>query len=143
MTRNSKTKGYVNFPIDDPQYRDTGEGGMFVKLVVYDDKNLGACFGAHIIDVLNEVFVSDDCGGVESDHYPFIDAIESTSRYLSRPYLASLLLGSTNWSGWDDAKEAYWICRYEDLNPGGKELYCMMKELYPESEVRLVTFLDT
>lgn len=53
--------GYVNFPVKDPDYENSGEGGMFVKLVVVDKKNkCSMCCGDYIIDMLGECFIGDD-----------------------------------------------------------------------------------
>lgn len=32
--RSTQVRGFVDFPINDPRYRNSGEGGMFVRLVV-------------------------------------------------------------------------------------------------------------
>lgn len=55
---------------------------------------------------------------------------------LSTGLLASILMGSTGWSG-------DFICTYDDLTPQGQALYQSMQALYPQAELHLVTFLDT
>lgn len=57
--------GWVKFPIDDPRWEDTGEGGMFIKLVVVppDDFNYKwwkASGASYIRDLLVECLIGDD-----------------------------------------------------------------------------------
>lgn len=62
--------GYVNFPFDHPEYKNSGEGGMVVKLVVCGKKPLdgaygeswsyGVCCGAGVTEVMAENLVGDD-----------------------------------------------------------------------------------
>jgi hypothetical protein len=64
-------------------------------------------------------------------------------RYISRPYLAAIVLGTTGWSGWHTSEERYWSCTFEDLTPEGKALYRMLAQLYPGCTLHLLTYLDT
>lgn len=57
-------------------------------------------------------------------------------RYLSRPFLAVIMLGATGWSG-------HWRATFNDLTAEGKTLYRSVQKLYPGCELRLLTFLDT
>lgn len=58
--------GYVNFPFKDKEYKNSGEGGMVVKLVVTGKKRnksswmYGVCCGASITEVMAEAIVGDD-----------------------------------------------------------------------------------
>lgn len=54
----------------------------------------------------------------------------------SLPLAASVMLGSTGWSG-------DFICTYEDLNDRGKQLYDFFKAHYSHCDLHLLTFLDT
>lgn len=54
----------------------------------------------------------------------------------SLPLSASVILGSTGWSG-------DFICTYEDLNDAGKQLYDFFKDNYSHCDLHLLTFLDT
>jgi hypothetical protein len=176
--RTSAQHGYVNFPVNDERLRSTGEGGMFVKLVVvddreYDDTPWTICCGAGITDHLTEQMVGDDQAEAprlelakpdesaeqalaaiqahdaahkawEGRHFPFLDdEDQSEGKYRSRQYLASMLLGITGWSGYDDAKEAYWRCTRDDLSDDGKALVTQLERLYPNCTIHLLTFLDT
>lgn len=64
--RSNAAEGWVNFPIDNPQYEYTGDGGMIVKLVVVDDHEMEApehfakCTGVQVRDLLTECLVGDD-----------------------------------------------------------------------------------
>jgi len=71
------------------------------------------------------------------------DAVAGVERYLSRDYLAALVLGTTGWSGWHEADGRYWECRFDDLSAEGKALYRQIEALYPDCELHLLTFLDT
>lgn len=172
--RTNAVDGWVNFPVNDPRFHSTKEGGMLVKLVVIDnrefDDHFGQCTGANVFDVLTESFVGDDkrpkpdvCMNFETVedyarfssarneweayHFPNLHADQEEdlgeSRYRSRPYLATLVLGTTGWSGFDNDAGDYWICRFEDLSEAGKTLYRHLQELYKGCELHLLTFLDT
>ena len=57
--------GAVAFPVDNPTWRNSGEGGMFVKLVVvddrdYDDSDWTICCGVSVSDLKSEELVGDD-----------------------------------------------------------------------------------
>jgi len=69
--------GYVNFPLKDKEYKNSGEGGMVVKLVVCGKKPVGGkygksweygvCCGAGVTEAMAENLVGDDkdCQGPE------------------------------------------------------------------------------
>lgn len=170
--RSNVVTGWVNFPVNDVAWRNSKEGGMVVKLVVCDnrdfDDQFAVCCGAHVTDMLAESFVGDDrrpqpaqrthydtvedvmaeqhaFANWEAYHFPRLhdDAAEGAERYQSRDYLAALVLGTTGWSGWDDAKSEAWVCRFDDLTEKGKALYRQLEALYPGCELHLLTFLDT
>ena len=159
-------KGCVNFPMGDPRYRDTGEGGMLVRLVVEDtDDRWVICNGGgnsfrmdHLL-IGSDDFVYPDgeptrdrvmphvlhhfpnCGGTPglADTTPY----EMVSRYFSRDYLAVITIGSTDWSGWNITEGRMWTCSHTDLNQRGRELWLLMHSMYPDSRVVLQTWLDT
>ena len=62
--RTSAMSGYVNFPVGDPAWKSTNEGGMVVKLVVVDTDSaaleFSKCCGGYVCDMLSETFVDDD-----------------------------------------------------------------------------------
>lgn len=157
--RSLDVSGCVNFPIHNSNLNNTEEGGMFVKLVVCDnrdDHGFGVCSGVCVNDLILEVFAGDDRHDFERDpdqtmggeayHYPCSndpDTRDLLQRQLSRPYLASIVLGSTGWSGWNDEAEEYWHCTFDDLNSDGQALYRQIEALYPGCDLHLLTFLDT
>lgn len=172
--RTNAQSGWVKFPVDDARYRNSGEGGMVVKLVAVESVELSErecfaqCCGAQVFDLLSEVLIGDDqCPpptapadyanpeAVRAEqaahldwmrrHYPRYsdDTAEAREQELSQPYLAVLVLGTTGWSGWDDAKSAYWHCTFDNLSSMGQHLYQQFQMLYPNAQIHLLTFLDT
>jgi hypothetical protein len=145
---------------------------MLVKLVVVDsrdyDTRFGECCGCYVYDFLTESFIGDDrrpkpvfTGEFESVeamdaeqaahlaweryHFPNYADSEATpgTQELSREYLATMVLGSTGWSGWHTAEQRYWECTVDALTPEGLALYRALEVLYPGCELHLLTFLDT
>lgn len=169
--RSNAISGWVNFPVNDPAWRNTNEGGMVVKLVVCDDRDdeteFAQCSGAFVTDIQGEVLLADDkrakpelADGPESMdavmahqravraweqfHFPYLgDSTRGAAEYLSRGYLAVLVLGSTGWSGWHTTRECNWTCGFDDLTDEGKALYRQLEALYPGCTLHLLTFLDT
>jgi hypothetical protein len=165
--RTTAVEGCVNFPIGDPQYESTNEGGMVVKLVVTDDSEdfentLSVCCGAYTYDMLTECLVGDDQRPIPKHtddpilennaytewlqyHYP--NEMSSNPDYNSRPYLCSIVLASTGWSGWDIEKKNYFHCTVDRLTQEGMDLYNQLYKLYKcdgvTRRVHLLTFLDT
>ena len=115
--------GFVKFPIKDPEYEFTNEGGTFVKLVVLEERGiLRACSNANVVD-------HDDAFCVNP-----LD--------LDKFCLASIVIGSTGWTGYDDKKKDYWKCEFKHLTFDGRKLFQKMVELFPGARVKLLTFLD-
>lgn len=170
--RTSAVSGWVNFPVDAPAWKSSREGGMVVKLVVCDnrafDDQFGICCGASVIDMLTESFVGDDrrpqpeplesfdsVEAVRAEQQAFLDweayhfprigdsAAEGADQFLSRSYLAVMVMGSTGWSGVHKESGQYWQCTFDDLSEEGKSLYCQFEQLYSGCELHLLTFLDT
>ena len=95
--RSKEVRGFVNFPVDDPAYTNTGEGGMFVRLVVApidvperpEDEELGdymeraravdwmVCCGGHQFVLYDESFIGDD---VHPEPPPWPASFEGLSR---------------------------------------------------------------
>lgn len=171
-------KGYVNFPVDDPEWECSKEGGMLVRLVVYEPENQNwmQCSGGYQHVYYDQDLLTDDTTGrwstpvdpeeqdpetlmrammedqknredLEEKHFPHVNtgfefnANLYEKRYMSRPYLCVMTMGSTGWSGTNE--EGYWYCTYDDLTPEGKELYNALSKLYENCVVELVTWLDT
>lgn len=74
----------------------------------------------------------------EDRYFPNINTSDSNSKgqYISRDFLAALVLGATGWSG-------HFRATYKDLTDEGKDLYNSIQKLYPGCELRLLSFLDT
>lgn len=150
----SAVMGMVKFPTDQ---ENTGEGGMFVRLIVLPPprkKNSPSylpCCGGYSSFQLDEIFVGDDTlpsrgkGGKplswSLEHARRLTALErkyfSPSQEVSVACLAVITLGATGWSN------GRWSATFGDLTTEGTELVLMMQRLYPECELRLLTFLDT
>lgn len=151
MDRRSKSvSGWVNFPVNDSKYEHTQEGGMVVKLIVLEDadseSDFSMCFGASPSNLYGETVVGSDKGLKEQDLYPNIfseNNISEIVRSASVPLLASVTLGTTGWSGYDNQRGDYWICQYEDLTREGKALYDQLGQLYGNHHIHLITVLDT
>jgi len=149
-----KISGWVNFPVNDPDWENTGDGGMLVKLVVCDDRKLDEqqfrmCFGAHVVDIMGLYLVGDDhapefSSSVEEYHFPSLNdrMANGLHRFVSREYLANIILGATSWSGWNESEDRYWACKFDDLTEEGKALYKQIEALYPGCKLHLLTFLD-
>lgn len=175
MERRSKAMaGHVNFPVDSLEYKNSGEGGMYVKLVILPNnkEELSVCCGTlNTYDFLSEVLVNDDKNYLSvprSESYPTIEQLDLEQSeherrqrkyfpclqrkfeerdiyrtFLSTPLIASILLGSTGWSGYSEEKGEYWYCTLDDLTVAGKRLYATLQDLYEGHEIRLLTYLDT
>jgi len=117
--RSNKQRGFIRFPIGDPRYQNTNEGGMFVRLVVIEGNRWTKCSGGLNSFVADKEFIRDnrrpvprkqdygttlseiqreqsDYQKYENFHFPAINKVENlavgASKYLSRPYLAVYLL---------------------------------------------------
>lgn len=177
--RSNAIRGCVRFPVDDPNWINSREGGMVVKLValeppeVPEGRQFGVCCGAYVVDQLSEELVGDDRRPFPADpdevasttkhgflaalkayeeavaqwkryHFPNLgDYREPWREFVSAPYLASLVLGSTGWSGTHVQTREPWRCSLEDLTDEGRALYAQLQALYPSAELHLLTFLDT
>lgn len=157
MDRRGKTiTGLVNFPVDDEDYEHTGEGGMFVRLVIEPTEawmDWIRCCGGEIQFARDEAMVGDDHESETKAHFPDLeDGPDERSkekwgdmaRYMSTQYCSVIYLGSTGWSGFHKATEEYWTCQYEDLTEEGKLLYDTLKKLHEgNAQLLLQTWLDT
>jgi len=189
--RSNNQRGFVNFPVNDPRYVNSNEGGMFVRLVVRpretDDPFMLCCGGYQSI-TYDENYIApnpyrdqamamwekadseEDTAEAmkmveaarlldkqaETDRFPqlnverqyadvnsMLEAVTSLEKYQSEDYLAILTIGSTGWSGWDEAAGHYWECTEDNLTEGGKELIMVLRALYKGCEIELQTWLDT
>jgi len=158
--RSNQVRGWVNFPVNDSDYKNTGEGGMFVRLVVAELKPQTAkeeawsvCCGGDNFCYYDEQFLGDDVnpdlseedlGKLEESpaellHFPRFPGRHANydpekqfllDPYTSLPYLCIMTVGSTGWSGWHQGRQEYFRCRFENLTDEGKNLYQMIEKLY-------------
>lgn len=161
--------GHVAFPVFDPAYWPGGGGGTVVKLLVVPDSEdiFRICGDTWVYDLYPEVYVGNDqegpcrcpvCDGVENPYqglrcfqiqemFPYINLPESSRmyrwRHLSRPYLAAMTIGATEWIGSCVDTEEGWVCRYDDLTASGRALYAAMQAAYPGRRLVLLTTVDT
>jgi hypothetical protein len=131
---------------------NTGEGGMFVRLVVEDEDFMVCCGGTSYI-IYDECFVGSDVTSDVSnegfdaaikleEEYMFPHA-EDVYKNISTSYICCMTIASTGASYYDDDKERNWICTFDDLTDEGKELYKQIQQLYPKGVITLQTWLDT
>lgn len=149
--REKHVTGYVRFPVDDPAWEFSREGGMFVRLMVpvfnrHPDAAWMECCGGLVQVQLDETAVFDDelfrhlwprmfdaNGEPREDHTP--------SDYLSVPCLTVVTLGSTGWAGHRNGN--YWRCGEKDLTDAGRQMVNLVRKLYPAHAPVLTTWLDT
>ena len=167
--RSEEKTGCVNFPVNIPVYRNSREGGMFVRLVVEEDAQEPTliCSGGENHIMMDEYLVGTDdlqhkyptwqdsrreterqrlrhFPRLEDEHVTWESRERALNRYRSISYMAVLTLGSTGWSGYDDREPGgYWTCRYGDLTPEGRAMYDGLKATYPGARMTLQTWLDT
>ncbi len=162
--RSNEVKGWVNFPVEDPRYQNSMEGGMLVRLVVEEfyESDFRVCIGGLVHVLMDESYIRDDNREPPKPHAnPYQEQSENTEYirhhfplherlnepsfdgFVSRPYLAAILLGTTGWSGWNISEEKYWHATYDDLAVEGKAFYKSIQSLYPGHPIRLQTWLDT
>ncbi len=153
--RTKEVQGCINFPIDDPKYRCTGEGGMFVRLVVLaeEDGSDVVCSGGDHNFLYDESFLGDDSGRPDREAidecFPCINDAgipydEIYRKYASIPCLVTMVIGSTGWSGWTEEDGGHYFRATRDyLTPLGWNLYEAVQDAYPGKKIRLQTWLDT
>lgn len=168
--RSNEQRGFVNFPTD--KYESTHEGGMFVRLVVYEkkDENWMICSGGHqcfyfdeilffsTLDEEEYVFNVENCNDTKALEEELKKEKASRDKNVERhfPDLKN--------KSYDDYNEEYlsrdylavmtigstgWSntefkCEYDDLTDGGKKLYDGLVALYGDKcVIELQTWLDT
>ena len=155
--RETHVTGAVRFPVGNPEYRNSGEGGMFVRVMVtepdLDDpdrisKAWMECSGGTARVERDEVRLSQEFEqALRPGLYKNPDTLKGTKAkwedFQSKPCLAVITLGSTGWSGWHIEREKYWQCSEEDLTDAGKAIMASLRALYPGRSVHLSTWLDT
>lgn len=146
--RTTEVHGFVKFPTESPLYRQSGEGGLSVFIVVREsstapDAEYPICVTPPILLYAAEVLVGPQ--QAEGHHFPYLQnlRVRLKDRNLSTPYLACILIGSTGWSGCDNATAHYWEANLDDLTEDGIALFSLLSKLFPASLVELLTWLDT
>lgn len=160
----------VRFPAyDNPAYRDSAEGGLFVMLLIPEPENHSDnC----VVDVNITVSSPDVCvnrADIEGIWQPYDyrmsgfqksieagKALEAAGRAdlatwairttspdeTSGSMLAALHLGSDSGSFWCEQQGAYWSATVADLTDAGADLYNSLAAAYGITPI-LVTCLDT
>lgn len=161
--------GLVNFPVD--KYENTREGGVLVRLVVFDGMRnndfytafLPCCGGFNQFQ-LDECFLGDDLQDLsypaddamdevwqERDamlakcterYFPNLDCEDKESPVYHRRYLSDGFLCVMT-LGATGWSSGEWLCTFDDLTSEGTALVESLRRLYPGCEIRLLTFLDT
>jgi hypothetical protein len=142
--RTNRVHGLVNFPVDDPKWKSTREGGMFVRLVVVPPEGLDALDYPVCCGGLQHIVYTEDLidPQLEKEHYLRLEDDKDSNQFISIGYLAVLYLGSTGWSGADENGD-YWQCQGKDLSREGRKLMDLLSRLHPKCRVQLQTWLDT
>lgn len=89
--RSNQVRGWVDFPINSPEYENSGEGGMFVRLVVvphfYENKNEDfdkylekkyqeewmVCCGGAVVVIYDESFLGDDVNPDQAEENRWVE----------------------------------------------------------------------
>ncbi len=163
-----KNKGFINFPINSDCWKKS-KRKLWVNIVVFDilnakTKDFSPYADTHLL--LDGMLVCDDVMmKPKSDKSENIDqflGLELSTqqyenlyfpnynlhfvqdfdliKYLSTPFLSSILLGKSDFNYMNDDEN--WFCTYSDLNEDGKNLYFLIKKLYNNKEVRILTFIE-
>jgi hypothetical protein len=161
--------GMVKFPNDQP---GTGEGGLFVRLVVLDTARERSymdryvpCVGGYTAFMEDGLFIADDLHHerCEKDPEPPLGLGSAHERrhtswrrrrtrldvQMHRRYFPEEREGMSQdflaiaLMGATGWSSNSWAATYDDLTEQGKQLYRSLLDLYPGCELRLLTFLDT
>jgi hypothetical protein len=160
MTRRDPTTsaGCVLWPVDDPAWKDSGEGGMWAALVVpaLEDEPLNVCASptGTIALPLPDVTVHDP-GHIYTDGQRGWSAllnqpksadrdreIDAAAMNAGRPVLACIVLGASGGSWWNDTVGEYFEVTAQHLNAEGARLVEAVEALFARP-AHIVTYLDT
>lgn len=138
--------------------------------VVGQDDTLAMCTGVFVLDFLQEILTGDDKRPQPVDavipddaspeetmrhldneqkafnnwmrfHYPHYETA-SEFKHISRAYRASIVMGSSGWSGYNE-QTGNWCATFNDLTAEGQALYRLMEALNPGCPIHLLTFIET
>lgn len=127
----------VYFPDIGPSMEDSGEGGMFVILVVPTPED----WQNHCAVDVNVILTQPDvCLNAEHRNLWTYDLAYPNNTSL--PVLAAVQMGSTHFSLCDRSKGKYWTAEYRHLTPEGASVSQSLARAYGVDPV-LLTFLDT
>ena len=87
--RSSETNGWVNFPVNDPAYKNSSEGGLFVRLVVHQQNDWMVCCGGSNYVIFDETLIGFLQPPVGKKY--FQSTIEQKDDYLSKIYTKNSL----------------------------------------------------
>ena len=135
------------------------EYSTFVYGVIRSSEDLDICRGADdTYFLLNEILISpriydqqtynSDSGEIkiakrfEKEFFPNIDVKTSNlEKYFSVPLIASFLLGSSNFSYYNNLYKRFWTCTREDFKIHGKSLLSNIESSYP-NKIDILTFIS-
>lgn len=163
-------KDFIDFPTNNNDIIVIDEGKTIINLIAFDpikSQEVSEQSNTHM--VLDGVFVSDnlmDRPSIEefkdlsvdelvnselaSNNYTEMyfpnfnsDLFQSSeiSKYLSIPLSCSITLGKCNLT-FEKKSGGFWNADYNDLIQEGKETFHLMRKLYPDKEIRILTFVD-
>lgn len=164
-------KDYIKFPANQNDVILIDDGKTTINLIVFDPREspeyMSEESNTHL--VLDGVFVSDNVitrpsldeykdlsvdelvsSEIASNNYTELyfpnfnsDLFQSSdiSKYLSIPLLCSIMLGKCNMT-FERNEGGFWNASFEDLTDDGKNVFHLMRKLYPDKEIRLLTFVD-
>ena len=147
----TSSSGWVRFPVGDPDYRDTGEGGLTVHALFFtaDGLNHDDPFVQNAETALT-VWLDGGPTRCADPHAPAVAGMFDANGLLTHDdspdsagiynLLASVCLGSTGGAFCNSA--GYFTCTRDDLTPDGLALVEQLERLYGRPAV-LITNLDT
>ncbi len=121
------THGWVNWPSEQDDYKDSGEGGLAVY-AIWNQDTPEVCLSSTFGRLTTDVILTKD------GHRPPVMHDEYMSGFV--------YLGSTGGSWWSEDVGHYFQATAEDLTDEGKALVKALSDLYGYEPV-IVTFLDT
>ena len=144
--RTNVTDGLVAWPLNDPRYVDSGEGGMAVYLICYDQPAI--CLPGVGAFAYGDLPLGGHLRGAKAGFATESDAEKAEEKkrliWMEGDHVSGLLyLGSCGASLWSEEKGGLWQATVSDLTPEGRALYDQIHMLYAGSAPVLVTFLDT
>jgi len=133
--------GLVRFPVDDEDWKNSGEGGMSVFAVWKTVPDAVCAFDVAFFGIGN--LVSEWATREEHENGWNADTMESVCGHRHYITVASAVyLGSSGGSWWNDREGRYWEASRDDLTVKGLELLKTLEALHGDRAL-LLTVLDT